>query len=127
MTDAPSGRELVEKAYVYVGNLARECRKTLTASFQQSHKGMPFDSVEPTMRQEIESWFAGRDRNITVKHENSSRGRPGELMLTYSGATKDTHFKFLVNAVFTVSGSSDNAPAYIKTLNVNLDKRDFTK
>lgn len=127
LTDSPSGRKLVEKTYSYVSNLAIECRKTLTASYQQAHKGMPFDSVEPTMRNEVESWFAGRDRNITVKHENSSIGRPGELVLTYSAATKDAHFKFLVHAVFTLSGSSNNAPAYLKTLNVNVDKRDFTK
>ena len=127
MTDAPSGRELVEKAFVYMSNLARECRKGLTANFQQSHKGIPFDSAEPTLRHEIESWFASRDMNIAIKHENSSKGRPGELMLTYSGATKDAHFKFQVAALFALSGSSDNAPAYLKTINLNVDKRDFTK
>ncbi len=108
-------------------NLARECRKGLTASFQQSHKGMPFDSAELTLRKEIESWFANRDKNITIKHENTSKGRPGELTLTYSGATKDAHFKFHVVVLFTLAGSSENAPAYLKTINVNVDKRDFTK
>ncbi len=127
MTDAPSGRELVEKAFGYMTNLAGECRKGLAASFQQSHKGMPFDSAELTLRKEIESWFANRDKNITVKHENSSKGRPGELTLTYSGATKDAHFKFQVAAIFTLGGSSENAPAYLKSINVNVDKRDFTK
>lgn len=127
MTDAPSGRELVEKAFGYMTNLARECRKGLTASFQQSHKGMPFDSAELTLRKEIESWFANRDKNITIKHENTIKGRPGELTLTYSGATKDAHFKFQVAALFTLAGSSENAPAYLKTINVNVDKRDFVK
>ncbi len=127
MTDAPTGRELVEKAFIYMTNLARECRKSLTASFQQSHKGIPFDSVEPTLRKEIESWFTNRDKNITIKHENATKGRPGELTLTYSGATKDAHFKFQVAALFTLAGSSVNAPAYLKTINVNVDKRDFTK
>jgi hypothetical protein len=127
LTDAPSGRELVEKAFIYISNLARECRKTLAASLQQSHKGMPFDLVEPAMRKEIESWFAGRDRNITIKHENSSKGRLGELSLTYSGSTKDAHFKFHVNALFTLTGPAENAPAYLKAINVNVDKRDFTK
>ncbi len=127
MTDAPTGRELVEKAFIYMTNLARECRKSLTASFQQSHKGIPFDSVEPTLRKETESWFTNRDKNITIKHENTTKGRPGELTLTYSGATKDAHFKFQVAALFTLAGSSVNAPAYLKTINVNVDKRDFTK
>ncbi len=127
MTDAPTGRELVEKAFIYMTNLARESRKSLTASFQQSHKGIPFDSVEPTLRKEIESWFTNRDKNITIKHENTGKGRPGELTLTYSGTTKDAHFKFQVAALFTLAGSSENAPAYLKTISVNVDKRDFTK
>lgn len=127
MTDAPSGRELVEKAFVYMTNLAGECRKGLTATFQQTHKGLPFDSAEPTLRKEVEAWFAGRDRNITIRHENSTKGRTGEFILTYSGTTKDAHFKFQIAALFTLSGASENAPAYLKTINLNVDKRDFTK
>ena len=127
LTDAPSGRELVEKAFVYMTSLSRECRKGLTSKFEQEHKGMPFESVEPTIRKEVEAWFAGRDRNITVRHEKSDQGRPGEILLTYSGASKDAHFKFRVDAQFTVAGSSANSPAYLKAINVNVDKRDFTK
>jgi hypothetical protein len=127
MTDTPTGRQLVEKAFIYMTTLSRECRKSLTASFGQTHKGIPFEAVEPTMRKEIESWFSTRDRNITVTHEKSDKGRPGEISMTYAGATKDTHFKFHIDAQFTVSGSSEKAPAYLKTVNVNVDKRDFTK
>jgi len=127
LTDAPSGKELVEKAFVYMTTLSRECRKGLTSKFEQEHKGMPFESVEPTMRKEIEAWFAGRDKNITVKHERSDQGRPGELLLLYSGASKDAHFKFRVDAQFTLAGSTASAPSYLKAINVNVDKRDFTK
>lgn len=127
MTDSPSGRELVEKAFVYMGSLAKECRKSLTASFQQSHKGIAFDSVEGTLKTEIESWFADRDKNITIRHEGTIKGRAGELTLTYAGATKDAHFKFHVNALFSLSGADENAPAYVKTLSLNVDKRDFVK
>jgi len=127
MTDAPTGRQLVEKAFVYMTNLSKECRKSLTTSFAQTHKGMPFETVEPTMRKEVEAWFAGRDRNITIKHEKSDTGRPGEILMTYSGANKDAHFKFQVDAQFTLSGSGAKAPSYLKSINVNVDKRDFTK
>jgi len=127
LTDAPSGRELVEKTFVYMTTLSRECRKGLTNKFEQEDRGLPFGSVEPTLRKEVEAWFAGRDRNITVKHESSDRGRLGEVLLTYSGATKDAHFKFRVNAQFTLGGAGESAPAYLKSLNVNVDKRDFTK
>ncbi|MGP8068672.1 MAG: hypothetical protein ACLP5V_02145 [Candidatus Bathyarchaeia archaeon] len=127
MTDSPSGRQLVEKTFVYMTNLSRECRKAITSKFEQEHKGVPFESVEPTMRQEVEAWFAGRDKNINVKHEKSDKGRLGEILMTYAGTSKDAHFKFQVDAQFTLAGSSEKAPAYLKALNVNVDKRDFTK
>ena len=127
MTDAPSGRELVEKAFVYMTTLSRECRKGLTNKFEQEDRGLPFGSVESTLRKEVEAWFVGRDRNIIVKHERSDHGRPGEVLLTYSGANKDAHFKFRVDAQFTLAGAGESAPAYLKSLNVNVDKRDFTK
>jgi len=127
LTDAPSGRELVEKAFVYMTTLSKECRKGLTTKFGQEDRGLPFGAVEPTLRKEVEAWFTGRDRNITLKHERSTHGRPGEILLTYSGATKDAHFKFQIDALFTLAGSGQEAPAYLKSLNVNVDKRDFTK
>jgi len=127
LTDAPSGKELVEKAFVYMTTLSRECRKGLTTKFGQEDRGLPFGSVEQTLRKEVEVWFLGRDRNISVKHERSDRGRPGEVLLTYSGTTKDAHFKFRVDAQFTLAGAGDDAPAYLKSLNVNVDKRDFAK
>jgi len=127
LTDAPSGREMVEKTFTYMTTLSRECRKALTDSFGKEHKGIPFDAVEATMRKEIESWFAGRDRNITVKHEASNRGRPGEISLSYSGVTKDAHFKFHVDGQFALAGSEANSPSYLKNINVYVDKRDFSK
>ena len=127
MTDAPSGRELVEKTFVYMTSLGRECRKALTVQFEQVHKGLPFDSIEPIMRREIEAWFTQRDKKIKVTHEKSSAGKPGELLITYLGATKDAHFKFHVNSSFTLTGSEPKASSYLKSVNVHVDKRDFTK
>ena len=127
MTDVKSGPELVEKTFAYMSNLSRECRKALTAKFGQAYRGMPFSSIEPALRKEIESWFTERDRNITVKHERSGTGKPGEIMITYSGANKDAHFKFQVDGQFTVTGSAPDAPTYLKNINVTVDKRDFTK
>jgi hypothetical protein len=127
MTDTPSGRELVEKVFVYMTTLSRECRKTLTDKFGKEHKGILFDSIEPTMRKEIESWFAGRDKNITIQHEISKHGRPGEISMSYLAENKDAHFKFHVDSQFTLAGTGSNAPSYLKSINVNVDKRDFTK
>jgi len=117
----------VEKAFVYMTNLSRECRKALTAKFGAEYRGISFDQVEPAMRREIESWFPERDRNITIKHERSSTGKPGEVMMTYSGANKDAHFKFHVDSQFVTTGSTANAASYLKNINVTVDKREFTR
>ena len=127
MTDTKSGPELVEKAFAYLTNLSKECRKVLTAKFGQAYKGVAFDSLEPTIRKEIELWFAERDKNISIKHEKSSAGKLGEIMLTYSGANKDAHFKLHVDGLFTVTGPSSSSPSYVKSINVTVDKRDFTR
>jgi len=127
MTDVKSGPELVDKAYTYMTNLSKECRKALNAKFGQAYKGISFDTIEPTIRKEIESWFAERDRNITIKHENSNVGRPGEILMTYAGANKEAHFKFHIDGVFTLAGAGSNAPSYVKNINITVDKRDFTR
>ena len=127
MTDTPSGRELVEKAFVYMTALAKECRKGVATSFERHHKGLSFDQVEPTLRREIVSWFTERDRNLRVQHEKSTIGRPGEIMMIYAGISKDAHFKFHVDGVFTLAGSAPTSPSYLKSMNVYVDKRDFTK
>lgn len=127
MTDVKSGPELVEKAFIYMTNLSKECRKALTAKFGQAYKGISFDSLEPAMRKEVEAWFGERDRNISIKHEKSSTGRPGEILMTYAGATKDAHFKFHVDGLFATAGTSATSPSYVKNINVTIDKRDFTR
>lgn len=127
MTDTPSGRELIEKTFVYMTTLARECRKGVTANFEQQHKGLSFDKVEPTLRMEVTTWFKERDRNLKIQHERSVTGRPGEIMMTYAGASKDACFKFHVDSVFTLAGSTPASPSYLKSMNVYVDKRDFTK
>jgi len=127
LTDMLSGNRLVEKAFVYLTSLTNECRKALTERFEREHKGIPFGSVEKVMRQGVESWFVKRDSNIKLSLEKSPDGRPGEILLTYSGSTKDAHFKVHVDGIFTLAGSSSEAPSYLKNLNVRVDKRDFTK
>lgn len=127
MTDKLTGSELVEKTFVYITTLTRECRKALTMKFEREHKGIPFDSVEVVMRREVESWFAMRDRNVKLSYIKSMSGRFGEIFFIYSGATKDAHFKIYIDSLFTLVGSSSKASAYLKSLNLRIDKRDFTK
>jgi 4-diphosphocytidyl-2C-methyl-D-erythritol kinase len=127
LTDVLSGDRLVEKAFVYLTSVAKECRKALTEQFEQEQKGIPFRSVEEAMKREIEAWFAKRDPNIKLSHEKSLSGRAGEIIMTYSGSTKGAHFKIHFDGVFTLAGSSGDAASYLKNLNVRVDKREFTK
>jgi len=95
--------------------------------FEHEHKGIPFYSIEAVLRREVESWFTMRDRNIKLSYTQSMIGKPGEILITYSGATKDIHFKIHINGLFTLVGSSSKASSYLKSLSLNVDKRDFTK
>jgi hypothetical protein len=127
LTDVLSGSRLVEKTFSYLTSVTKECRKALTEQFERKHKGIPFGSVEKVMREETESWFAKRDPNIKLSHEKSLNGRPGEILVTYSGSMKDVHFKIQLDSLFTLAGSSSEAPSYLKNLNVHAEKKDFTK
>jgi len=127
LTDHLSSSKLVEKTFAYLTSVTKECRKALTEQFEREHKGIPFSSVERVMRQGIESWFTKRDGNIALSHDKSVNGKPGEILMTYSGSTKDAHFKIHVDGLFTMAGSSNDAPSYLKSLNLSVDKRDFTK
>ena len=127
MTDTPSVRELVEKAFVYMTTLTRECRKGVVTNFERTHKGLRFDLAEHTLRQEVESWFSGRDRNLKIQHEKSIMGKPGQIVMTYTGSNRDARFKFHVDSVFTLAGTAPDSPSYLKSMNIYVDKRDFIK
>ena len=127
MTDKLTGSDLVEKTFVYVASLTKECRKALTAKFEREHRGIPFDSVEAVMRREVESWFTARDRKIKLNHAQSATGKPGEISVVFLGETKDAHFKININGFFTLVDSSAKSSAYLRSLPLGVDKRDFRK
>jgi hypothetical protein len=97
----------------------------LTTKFEREYKGLPFDSIEPVIRKEVDSWFSIRDRYIELNHDESVVGKPGELHVTYLGSTKETRFKIHINSLFTLAGSSSKSPSYFKSLNLRVDKREF--
>lgn len=127
MTDKLKVAKRVEKAFVYISGLTKECRKFLTTTFERDYKGLPFDAVEPTIRKEVDSWFSIRDRHIEVHHDASVLGKRGELFITYLGSTKEMGFKMHITSVFTVAGSSRKSPTYLKSLNLSVNKKDFEK
>jgi len=127
LTDKLTASKLVERTFVYIDSLTRECRKAMTIKFEHEHKGIPFDSMEAVMRKEVESWFTMRDRNVKLCYTKSMIVRPGEILIIYSGATRDARFKIHVSGLFTIAGSSSTASSYLKSLSLHVDKRDFTR
>ena len=127
MTDKLISSVLVEKAFVYITSLTRECRKALVIKFESKYKGIPFDSVDAVLRREVESWFTKRDKNVKLSYIKSVVRASGEILVTYSGVTKNDQFNIQVNGIFTLADSSANASSYLKNLNFNVDKRDFMK
>ncbi|MFH0749081.1 MAG: hypothetical protein V1915_04095 [Candidatus Bathyarchaeota archaeon] len=127
MTDKLTGSAFIERSFIYLSTLARDCRKNLMLKFEREHKGIPFNSVETVLKKEVESWFMTRDKNISIDFSKSMIGKSGEILLIYSGATKDVHFKVQVDGRFTLGDTASDAPAYIKNLNIKIDKRDITK
>jgi len=127
LTDKLTNSKAVEKTFVYITALAGECRKALTVKFEREHKGIPFNSVDAIMRKEVESWFTIRDKNVKLSYTKSIIGRSGEILITYSGATKDARFKINVDGLFTLINSSSKTSSYLKSLNFQVDKRDFTR
>jgi hypothetical protein len=127
LTDKLKVAKRIEKAFVYISGLTKECRKFLTTKFEREYKGLPFDSIEPILRKEVDSWFNIRDGNIEVHHDQSVIGQRGELFITYLGSTKEMYFKIHINSVFTVAGSSSKSPSYLKSLNLSVNKKDFDK
>jgi len=127
VTDKLKRSERIKKKLVYISSLTKECRKFLTTKFEREYKGLPFDSIEPIIRKEIDSWFSFRDSNIVLNHDESVVSKPGELHVTYLGSTKETGFAIHINSTFTLAGSSVKSPAYIKSLNLSVDKRESEK
>jgi len=79
------------------------------------------------MRREVESWFTMRDRNVKLSYTKSVIGRSGEILIIYSGTTKGARFKIQVDGLFTLVESPKKASSYLKSLNLQVDKRDFTR
>jgi hypothetical protein len=105
----------VEKTFVYMGSLVKECRKAVTLKFEREHKGIPFDTAEGILSKEVNP---GAETRISTKPYVTD-GKAGEIIITFSGATKDAKFK-LYNGLFTLADQQSNL--YLKTC-LNVDKR----
>jgi hypothetical protein len=126
MTDALNRKADVQRILDYAESVAKESRKALTAEFNQQHKGMPFNQASKKLQDSLLSWFVKRDKNLVITYERTNSSKPGEVRAVFVGETKKVRFKLHVDAVFSVAGEGFEAPAYLKELNVTVDRRAFT-
>ncbi len=126
MTDTLSGKETVQKTVVYVDSVGKECRKALTADFNQSHKGARFEAVSQLLRQGVLDWFSRRDRNLKLVHESTDDGKLGEVRMLFQGEAKKVRFKIRFDASFTLTSQSRDSHCFLKGVNVSVDPRDFS-
>ncbi len=126
MTDILTGKEIVQKAFAYVDTISKESRKALTTEFNQKYKGTKFSMTSGILRQSMLDWFARRDKNVRLSHEETNDSELGEVRMTFQGETKKVHFRVHLNAAFSMSGETTESPCYLKTLNVFVDPREFS-
>ncbi|HZY47825.1 MAG TPA: hypothetical protein VFE96_08530 [Candidatus Bathyarchaeia archaeon] len=126
MTDAPKGREVLQKTFTYIENVSKESRKALMEEFSQNHKGMPLDTATDALRQSVLKWFPRRDPMLKLAHEKTGQTRPGDVRMDFRGETKSVRFKIHLHAIFTVNNQSPDSPSFLREVNVSVDPREFS-
>jgi hypothetical protein len=126
MTDAPNRKEDVQRILDYAEAVAKESRKALTVEFNQQHKGIPFTKASQVLQDSLLAWFDKRDKNLKVTYEQTNSAKPGEIRAVFIGESKRVRFKIHADAVFSLAGGTAESPAYLKELNVTIDRRAFT-
>lgn len=124
MTDALTTKELVEKMYMYVDRLTKECRKDIMDDLTKERPANANDLARVVSNAMLE-WFGRRDRYIRIMFDPRmvrDTPEPG-IMMTFTGENKDTTFKFTLHITYYMAGSV----CYTKNININVDKRDFKK
>ncbi len=126
MTDAETGKQTVARTVAYIESVSKEARKPLTSEFNQNHKGIAFKTVPQILQKTALDWFSRRDKTLKISHESTNVGKLGEVRMVFQGETKKVRFKVHLHATFLVNGASDDAPSFIKDVNLFVDPREFS-
>ncbi|MBM3897580.1 MAG: hypothetical protein FJ358_03530 [Thaumarchaeota archaeon] len=124
MTDALTAKELVEKTYLYLDKLTKECRKDVMDDLSKARPANVNELARAVSYAMLE-WFGRRDRYIRIMFDPRSvrdTPEPG-IIITFTGENKDAMFKFTTHIIYYMAGSV----CYTKNISINVDKRDFTK
>ncbi len=126
MTDAPKGKEVLQKTITYIENVSKESRKALMEEFSQKYKGIALNAASDTLRQSVLGWFPRRDPMLKIFHEKTNQGKPGDVRMDFRGETKTVQFKVHLHATFAVNGSAPDSPSFLKEVNLSVDPREFS-
>ena len=122
MTDVLTGKEDVQRILAYAESVAKESRKALTAEFNEKHKGIPYNQTAKVLQDSLVAWFVRRDKNLKITPESANSDKQGQVRTVFAGESKRVRFKVRADATFTLSGTSDESPCYLKQMNVSIDK-----
>ena len=122
MTDKLAGKDDSQRLLGYVESVAKESRKALTLEFNEKHKGIPFNTTGPILRDSLVAWFSRRDKNLKISPETVNSSKLGEVRAVFGGETKGVRFKVRADATFSLAGGSPDSPCYLKELNVSIDR-----
>lgn len=122
LTDAPTGKEFVEKTFVYVDKLTKECIKDIMEDLSKKRPANANELARAVANTMLD-WFERRDRYMRIMFDPRmvrDTPEPG-IMMTFTGENKDTVFKFTSQITYYMAGNV----CYTKNVNMSVDKRDF--
>ena len=124
LTDPVTVKEFIEKAYLYVDRLVKECRKDVMGDLSKERPTSANDLGRVVANAMLE-WFGRRDRYLRIMFDPRTvldTPEPG-IRMSFTGESKDTFFKIHSHITYYMAGNA----YYVKNLNLSVDKRDFTK
>jgi len=131
MTDPLSAKELVEKTYLYVDRVVKECRKGFIPQILAQKKPLTQSEMGPYLGKTLEDWFTKRDKLLNIKWQPQSvrLGSKNDIHLIFSGKNKD--------AAFTLSCDAEYLPVedpqtgekrfYLKSIMLNAERSNFKR
>ena len=124
LTDQLKVKQLVEKTYLYLDRLTKECRRDIMEDLSKERPANANELARAVSNAMLE-WFGRRDKYIRIMFDPRlvrDTPEPG-IMMTFTGENKDVAFKFTSHTTYYMAGNV----CYTKNISINVDKRDFNK
>jgi len=131
MTDPLSAKELLERSYLYVDRVLKECKKNYIPALLSQKKQLDEKELSEYLGISLEEWFGKRDKLLNIKWQRQSIkiGPKNDVHLVFAGKSKDAKFTFNCDAeVFPVTDQSTGKKRYfIKSTNLSTDRSRFVR